>query len=110
MILDATAQMGADLGQKRKLDLAKAAIGAAAAGWTLEAPSRSGPSAANPQKKCEDTSELLSPQPAEDCSRGRWTRRWRASPKASRAPAMGAVQAALKSAGLSDRRPACRGS
>ena len=99
VILDATAQMGANLGQKRKLDWAKTGISGAA--------SRMDPGAAfalwsfgsSPQKKCEDINELVPLQAAGGALRTLDKALSTLQPKAARAPAMDALQAALKSAG-----------
>ena len=99
VILDATAQMAANLGQKRKLDWAKTGIGGAA--------SRMDPGAAfalwafgpSPQKKCEDINELVPLQAAGGALRTLDKALGTLQPKAARAPAMDALQAALKSAG-----------
>ena len=102
VILDATAQMGANLGQKRKLDWAKTGISGAA--------SRMDPGAAfalwafgsSPQKKCEDINELVPLQAAGGALRTLDKALSTLQPKAARAPAMDALQAALKSAGAPD--------
>ena len=98
VILDATAQMGANFGQKRKLDWAKTGISGAA--------SRMDPGAAfalwafgsSPQKKCEDINELVPLQAAGGALRTLNKALSTLQPKAARAPAMDALQAALKSA------------
>ena len=102
VILDATAQMGANLGQRRKLDWAKSGISGAA--------SRMDPGAAfalwafgsSPQKKCEDINELVPLQAAGGALRTLDKALSTLRPKAARAPAMDALQAALKSAGARD--------
>ncbi len=98
VILDATAQMGATLGQKRKLDWAKTGISAAASrmepsdSFTLWAFGTS------PQKKCEDINALIPLQPAGRALDTLDKALNTLQPKAARAPAMDALQAALKSA------------
>ncbi|HXW21453.1 MAG TPA: hypothetical protein VEK14_00930, partial [Rhodomicrobium sp.] len=105
VILDATAQMSANLGQKRKLDWARAGIKGAA--------SRTDPGSAfalwafgtSPEKKCEDISELVPLQAAGGSLRAIDKALSALQPKAARAPTMDALQAALKSPGLSDGKP-----
>ena len=105
VILDATAQMGANLGQKRKLDWAKTGISGATS--RME-PSRSfalWTFGTSPQKKCEDISALIPLQPAGGAL-GALDKALRTlQPKAARAPAMDALQAALKSAGSAEGKP-----
>ncbi|HWJ17735.1 MAG TPA: hypothetical protein VNR65_03300, partial [Geobacterales bacterium] len=102
VILDATAQMGGNLGQKRKLDLARTGIsgavsrmdpGAAFALWAF---------GSSPQKKCEDVNELVPLQAAGGALRTLEKALSTLQPKAARAPAMDALQAALKSVGARD--------
>jgi hypothetical protein len=102
VILDATAQMGGNLGQKRKLDWAKTGIsgatsrmdpGAAFALWAF---------GSSPQKKCEDINELVPLQAAGGALRTLDKALSTLQPKAARAPAMDALQAALKSVGARD--------
>ena len=105
VILDGTAQMSANLGQKRKLDWAKTGLSGAVsrmdpansfALWTF---------GTVPQKKCEDIGELVPLQPAGGAL-GKLDKALSAlQPKAARAPAMDALQAALKSAVPSEAKP-----
>ncbi len=105
VILDATAQMGATLGQKRKLDWAKTGISSAA--------SRMEPSnslslwafGVSPEKKCEDISELVPFEPAGSVPGALDKALSTLQPKAARAAAMDALQAALKAAGPAKGKP-----
>jgi hypothetical protein len=105
IVLDATAQMGAALGQKRKIDWARAAIGASAIRLDPASSLALWSFGSNPQKKCEDKNELAPPQPASAAVKALDKAMAALSPKASRAPAFGALEDALKSAGASDKGP-----
>ena len=105
VILDATAQMSANLGQKRKLDWAKAALGDAArrmepgralAVWAF---------GTSPEKKCADSVELLPLQAAGGSIRSLNKALSALQPKAARAPVMETLQKALQSPALSDGKP-----
>ncbi len=99
LILDVTAQMGAKLGQHRKIDAVKSAV--------LGAASRLEPQAAlaiwafgtNPSKKCEDRSELVPLQPAKAALRALDKALSPLEPRAARAPVFATLQAALKTSG-----------
>ncbi len=102
VVLDATAQMGAVMGQKRKLDWVKSGLGAAVSRMDQGSFFGLWAFGANPQKKCDDLSELVPLQSA-SAAAGAVDKAFDAlSPKAARAPAMGALQAALKSAASPD--------
>jgi hypothetical protein len=105
VILDATAQMAANLGQKRKFDWAKSGISSAArrmepgnsfALWAF---------GTLPKKKCEDISELVPLQAAGGSLSTLDKALGALQPKAARAPAMDALQAALKSAAPDEGKP-----
>lgn len=105
VILDVTAQMGAALGQKRKIEWAKSSIGAAlsrvdpASSFALWA------FGVNPQRKCEGTIELVPLQAASSALKLLGSALSALQPKAARAPAFAALEAALKSPGLSGGKP-----
>jgi hypothetical protein len=102
VILDATAQMSANLGQKRKLDWVKSGLGAAVDRMDQGSSFGLWAFGANPQKKCDAMSELVPLQPA-SAAAGALNKALAAlQPKAARAPAMGAIEAALKSAASPD--------
>jgi hypothetical protein len=105
VILDVTAQMGAALGQKKKLEWAKASISATVS--RLDRASSFGLWAfgANPEKKCEGVAELAPLQAAGAAQKTVEKALSTLRPKAARAPAFGALEAALKSPGLSDGKP-----
>jgi hypothetical protein len=105
VVLDATAQMSAALGQKRKIDWAKASIGAAAGRLDPAGSFALWSFGGNPQKKCEDKGELVPLQPAGAAVKSLDGAMAALAPKASRAPALGALEAALKSPGLADGKP-----
>ncbi len=105
VILDATAQMSAHLGQKRKLDWAKSSISAAAGRMDPASSFALWAFGTNPQKKCEDTGELVSLRSANGVSGAVDKALGALQPKAARAPAMGTLQAALKSLGTPDGKP-----
>ena len=105
VVLDATAQMSAAMGQRRKLDWAKASIGAAAARLDPASSFALWSFGGNPQKKCEDKGELVPLQPASSAAKAAETAMAALAPRASRAPALGAMEAALKSPGLGDGKP-----
>ena len=105
IVLDATAQMGAALGQKRKIDWAKIAINAAAI--RLDPASSFGlwSFGSNAKKKCDDKNELVPLQPASAAVKALDKAMAALQPKASRAPSLGTIEDALKSAGPSDGGP-----
>ena len=105
IILDATAQMSAALGQKRKLDWAKTGISGAVSRMEPASSFALWAFGALPQKKCEDIGELVPLQPAGGAL-GTLDKALSAlQPKAARAPAMDALQAALKGAAPSEAKP-----
>ena len=105
VILDATAQMGANLGQKRKLDWAKTGISSAASRMEPGNAFSLWAFGASPEKKCEDISELV-PFKAAGSALGTLDKALSPlQPKAARAPAMDALQSALKSAGSAGGKP-----
>jgi hypothetical protein len=105
VILDVTAQMGAALGQKQKLEWAKASISATVN--RLDPTSSFGLWAfgANPEKKCEGVTELAPLQASGAAQKTVEKALSALRPKAARAPAFGALEAALKSPGLADGKP-----
>ncbi len=98
LILDATAQMSAKLGQNRKIDAVKSAVAAAASRMEPKATLAIWAFGTNPAKKCEDRGELVPLQPAETAVRALDKALGPLQPKAARAPAFGTLQAALESA------------
>lgn len=105
VILDATAQMSAAFGQKRKLDWAKAAIKAAASRMAPGDSFAVWAFGTAPEKKCEAISELFPLQSARGSLQALDKAFSALQPKAARAPAMDALHAALKPAALSDGKP-----
>ena len=105
VILDATAQMSANLGQKRKLDWAKTGISGAVSRMDPESSFALWAFGTLPQKKCEDIGALVPLQPAGGALGPLDKALSALQPKAARAPAMDALQAALKSAASSEAKP-----
>ena len=105
IILDATAQMSAALGQKRKLDWAKTGISGAVSRMEPANSFALWAFGALPQKKCEDIGELVPLQPAGGALGALDKALSALQPKAARAPAMYALQAALKGAAPSEAKP-----
>ena len=105
VILDATAQMGANLGQKRKLDWAKTGISGAVSRMEPGSSFTLWAFGTSPEKKCEDISELVPPEAAGGSLRTLDKALGALQPKAARAPAMDALQSALKSARPADGKP-----
>ena len=64
LILDATAQMSAKLGQNRKIDAVKTAVADAASRMDAQVSLAIWAFGTNPAKKCEDKGELVSQRPA----------------------------------------------
>lgn len=106
VVLDATAQMSANLGQKRKLDWVKSGLGAAVSRMEQGHSFGLWAFGANPQKKCDEVSELVPLQPASAVTGAVDKAFAGLQPKAGRAPAMGTLQAALKSAASTDGKAA----
>ncbi len=106
VIVDATAQMTAPLGQQRKIDLVKGSVNAAV--------SRMGPASSlslwafgtNPQKKCEDIGELVPLKAASLAVPAFEKALSPIQPKAARAPAFDTVQSALRALGEGKDKPA----
>jgi hypothetical protein len=105
VVLDATAQMNAALGQKRKIDWAKASIDAAASRLDPASSFALWSFGGNPKNKCEDKGELVSLRPASAALKSLDAAMAALTPKASRAPALAALEAALNSPELSDGKP-----
>ncbi len=105
IILDATAQMSANLGQKRKLDWAKTGISGAVSRMEPANSFALWAFGALPQKKCEDIGELVPLQPAGGALGALDKALSTLQPKAARAPAMDALQAALKGAAPTEAKP-----
>ncbi len=97
LILDATAQMSAKLGQYRKIDAVKNAVTAAASRMEPNAALAIWAFGTNQAKKCEDRGELVPLQPAETALRAIDKALTPLQPKAARAPAFGTLQTALES-------------
>ncbi len=99
LILDATAQMSARLGQRSKIEAVKTAVTAAASRMDPQAPLSVWAFGTNPAKKCEDRGELVPLQPAGTAARALDRALSPVQPKAARAPVFGTLQAALAAAG-----------
>ncbi len=99
LILDATAQMSAKLGQQRKIDAVKSAVAASVSRMESQAPLAVWAFGTNPGKKCEGTGELVRLQPAGTAARALDRSLSSVQPRAARAPAFGTLQAALESLG-----------
>jgi hypothetical protein len=99
VIVDTTAQMNANFGQRRKIDLLKTAIPAVIRRLEPNSPVALWAFGTNPAKKCEDASELVSLQPASSAARAIEGKLSPLQPKAGRAPAFAALRSALKSLG-----------
>ena len=102
VILDATAQMSANLGQKRKLDWVKSGLGAAVSRMDQGSFFGLWAFGANPQKKCDAMSELVPLQPASAAAGAVGKALGALQPRAARAPVMSTLEAALKSAASPD--------
>ncbi|MGO8954419.1 MAG: hypothetical protein ACLPWS_15050 [Rhodomicrobium sp.] len=99
LILDATAQMSAHLGQQRKIDVMKGAVSAAAARMDPKALFAAWAFGTNPSRKCEDRGELVHTQPVETAAGALDKALSPVQPRAARAPVFGTLQAALASQG-----------
>jgi len=104
IVLDATAQMNAHLGQRTKIDLARTSISGALAKLGPQAKVSLWTFGGTPQKKCEDRSEVV-PGQARDAALPALTKALaRIEPKAARAPSLLAVGDAIKAFG-NDKQP-----
>ena len=103
VILDVTAQMGAQLGRKPKLEWVKPGLSAAVSKLDPASAFALWAFGSNPQKKCEDAGELVPLQAAGGASAALDKALAALQPKAARAPAIGTLQAALKSIGSPDK-------
>jgi hypothetical protein len=99
LILDATAQMSAKLGQNRKIDALKTAVADAASRMDAQVSLAVWAFGTNPAKKCEDKGELVSQRPAPAAAAALDKALSPVQPRASRAPVFGTLQAALAAAG-----------
>jgi hypothetical protein len=99
LILDATAQMGAKLGQQRKIDAMKSAVSGAANRMNPEARLAVWAFGTNPAKKCEDRGELVRLQAAAGAAGAADKALAPVQPRAARAPVLGTLQSALEAAG-----------
>jgi hypothetical protein len=105
IILDATAQMGAKLGQRRKIDWAKATISAAVSRVEPASSLALWAFGTSPARKCDDTSELVPLQSAKSGARAVQKALIPLQPKAARSPALSTLQSALKAPGASKDKP-----
>ncbi|MBT3070846.1 VWA domain-containing protein [Rhodomicrobium sp. Az07] len=99
IVLDATAQMNAHLGGRKKIAIARASISGALAKLGPKASVSLWTFGGNPQKKCEDRADVLSGQKREASPPALTKALARIRPKASRAPALSAVEEAVKAQG-----------
>ncbi len=99
LILDATAQMSAKLGQNRKIDAVKTAVADAASRMDAQVSLAIWAFGTNPAKKCEDKGELVSQRPAPAAAAALDKALSPVQPRAARAPVFGTLQAALAAAG-----------
>lgn len=99
LILDATAQMSAKLGQNRKIDAMKTAAADAARRMGGQVSLAVWAFGTNPARKCEDRGQLVPLQPAGTAAGALDRALSPVQPKAGRAPVFSALQAALEAAG-----------
>jgi hypothetical protein len=99
LILDATAQMNAKLGQQRKIDAVKSAVSAAVNRMNPDAQLAVWAFGTNPAKKCEDRGELVRLQAASGAAGAADRALAPIQPKAARAPVLGTFQSALEAVG-----------
>jgi hypothetical protein len=99
LILDLTAQMSAKLGQQRKIDAAKSAIGAAVSRMDPEASVSLWAFGTNPAQKCDGKKELAGMQGAGKAAPALSKALDALQPRAARAPVFGTLQSALEAAG-----------
>jgi hypothetical protein len=99
LILDATAQMSAKLGQHRKIDAMKSAVSAAVSRMSPDAQLAVWAFGTNPAKKCEDRGELVRLQAAAAAAGAADKALAAIQPQAARAPVFGTLQSALEAAG-----------
>ena len=106
LVIDATAQMSAKLGQVRKIDAVKTAAGDAASRMDPQSPLAVWAFGTDPAKKCEDWAGLVPLQPAGTAARALDKALSPVQPKAGRAPLFGALQAALAAAAAGEPKDA----
>ena len=99
LVLDATAQMSAQLGQHRKIDAVKTAVAAAASRMDRQVSLAVWAFGTNPARKCDDKGELVSLQPAGTAAAALDRALSPVQPRAGRAPVFATLQAALTAAG-----------
>jgi hypothetical protein len=99
LVLDATAQMSAKLGQQRKIDAVKSAVSATVNRMSPDAQLAVWAFGTNPAKKCEDKGELVRLQAAAGAAGAADKALAPIQPRAARAPVFGTLQSALESAG-----------
>ena len=99
LIIDATAQMSAKLGQVRKIDAVKRAAGDAASRMDPQSPLAVWAFGTDPARKCEDKAVLVPLQPAGTAARALDKALSPVQPKAGRAPVFGTLEAALSATG-----------
>ncbi|MGA7323675.1 MAG: hypothetical protein WBX25_04145 [Rhodomicrobium sp.] len=97
IILDATAQMSAKLGNERKIDAVKKAISAVPSYMPSESPVALWAFGTNPEKKCEGRRELVALKSASSAATAFGKALHPIEPKAARAPAFGTLTTALES-------------
>jgi hypothetical protein len=98
LILDATAQMSAKLGQHRKIDAMKSAVSAAVNRMNPDAKLAVWAFGTNPAKKCDDRGELVRLQAAAQAAAAVDNALAPIEPKAARAPVAATLRSALESA------------
>jgi hypothetical protein len=98
-IIDATAQMSAKLGQLRKIDAVKSAVGGAAARMDPSASVALWAFGTSPSKKCESRSELVPLKPASAAADAIGKALGLIQPRAARTPVLDTLQAALAALG-----------
>ncbi len=89
LVIDATAQMGAKLGQVRKIDAVKTAAGDAASRMDPQSALAVWAFGTDPARKCEDKAALVPLQPAGTAARALDKALSPVQPKAGRAPIFG---------------------
>jgi hypothetical protein len=99
LVLDATLQMGANLGQHRKIDAVRAAAAGAISRMDPQAPLGVWAFGADPAKKCEDKGLLVALQAAGAAGGALDKALSQVQPRAGRAPVGGVLEAALAGAG-----------
>jgi hypothetical protein len=106
LIVDATAQMSARLGQHRKIDLVKNTLGALMRPFDPSSSLALWAFGTNSGKKCEGKSELVPLQSANTARHAIVKSLAPIQPRAARAPVFGTVQSALKALDSQKDKPA----